>query len=110
MTSTQIDLILTELDTQFTEGGLLYGPDIWLEAEYIGSIILSSNESIYPDDTMQIMFDSTNSILFTRKGHYEEDVFIEELINAGYDYEMIVGINLVRSATRKSPYKVGKSI
>jgi len=110
MTSIQIDFILEELNTQFSEEGTLYGPELWLEAREIGSIILSSDESIYPDETLQVKFDSPNELLFVRKGKYVDDSFTETLVTAVYEYKIILGINLVRNTTRKSPYKIGRSI
>jgi hypothetical protein len=110
MTSTKVNFILSELNTQFSEGGTLYGPNIWLEAEHISAIILESDESVYPDRTMQVKFDSTNGLLLTRKGYYIDGVFTATENNAAYDYDLILGITLDRSDRRKSPYMFARSV
>ena len=111
MTSTKINLILSELNTQFSTGGTLYGPDIWLEAEEISAIVLESDESIYPDKTMQIKFDSANLLLLTRKGYYDEiGDFVVTENNAAYDYALILSVTLARNERRKSPYMFARSV
>jgi hypothetical protein len=109
MTTSQVSAILTELDDQFSTSGTLYGPGIWLEAREISAIILESNESLYPDETMQIKFDSTNSLLLTRIGRYVEGSFVASRNTAAIDYKNIMGISLVKGSTMKSPYKVGRT-
>jgi hypothetical protein len=110
MTQSQIGTILTELNTQFAVSGTLYAPNIWLEAKEINSINLRTNESIYPDSTLQIKFDSENNLLLTRVGKYVNDEFVVSKNREAADYETIMSITLVKRTTMKSPYRTGRSI
>jgi hypothetical protein len=108
MTTNQISAILAELNDRF-EG--MYTEDTWLEANEISSIILSSDESVYPDETMQIKFDQTNELLLTRVGKYNSEGTFEVIKNtAAISYELIIGFNMRRIAVMKSPYKIGASV
>jgi hypothetical protein len=62
MTAIAIEAVLAELDTQFP--GLYDNTGYpWLEMDQIASIVLANNESLYPDKTEQIKFDTENEIM-----------------------------------------------
>lgn len=112
MTNTQINAILDMLNQEYgEEGGSLYTPDAWLDAEDIAEITLSTDENIYPDRTCQVYFDSVNSLLKTRLGKRKGNTFFPKhdpaMVTA---YEGIVGIIMVDSASTKSPYKRGSMV
>jgi hypothetical protein len=108
MTSAQVEYILDELNSSFSG---MYTVGDWLEAEEIASIILASDESVYPDETMQIKFDSENELLLTRVGSYDEEGVFQVLKDtAAIEYSLIVGISMARPGAGKSPYKNGSAV
>jgi hypothetical protein len=108
MTATQIQYILDELNSQF-DG--MYTVGDWLEAREIASVILASDESVYPDETMQIKFDNENEILLTRVGSYDSEGVFQVLKNtAAIDYSLVIGFSMMRPGAGKSPYKNGSSV
>lgn len=108
MTAAQVQYILDELNTQF-EG--MYTAGDWLEAEEIASVILASDELVYPDETMQIKFDNENEILLTRVGKYDSEGEFQVVKNtAAIDYSLIIGFSMMRPGAGKSPYKNGSTV
>jgi hypothetical protein len=108
MTVEQVQYILDELNTRFTG---MYTANDWLEAEEIAAIILSSDESVYPDETMQIKFDQENELLWTRVGSYDsEGVFQVLKETAVVNYKLIIGVSMKRPESDKSPYKNGSQV
>jgi len=77
-----------------------YALNSWLKITNISAIILSSDESIYPDEGMQIYFDHTNELLRLQK---EDNAKVITYV----DYSLILGFSLTKATTRKSPYKTG---
>lgn len=110
MTASQVTTLLDELSTEFGTG--TYETNTWLEAKEISTIVLANNESIYPDETMQIKFDPTNDLFLLRTGYYEEDgvTFVPKRVTTQIDYKLILGIILYRPARKKSPYKVSNPV
>lgn len=82
----------------------------WLNLNEINSIILKANESIYPDEKIQINFDTSDEILYIRSGEWINNVFIPKKIDAAIAFDNILGFILVRDQFRKSPYQIGKSV
>jgi len=109
MTVEQVQYILDELNARF-EG--MYTEDVWLEAKEIAAVILSSDESVYPDETMQIQFDQENELLRTRVGKYGEDGSTFEPLKetAVISYDLIIGISMRKQFSEKSPYKNGSQV
>jgi hypothetical protein len=110
MTKEQIDQVI--LDVNFTIDDEAYQLSVsptWLfdtddTGTFISAIILSSNESIYPDKTIEVQFDNDNEmLLLKRRNDTDEEITY-------ISYNLIIGITLLRRATRKSPYSVGKSV
>lgn len=110
MTQSQIQFILSELDGQFSTGGTLYGEDAWLAMDEVSSIVLLSNESIYPDDTMYVYFDSTNELIRMGRGTVSEGVFTLDKIESYTMYSQVMAILLSRPTRAKSPYKISASV
>jgi len=82
----------------------------WLDLEEINSIVLKSNESIYPDDGIQINFDTSDELMYIRDGSWINEVFVPNRITAVVTFENILGIIMIRDPFRKSPYQIGKSV
>jgi hypothetical protein len=111
MTQAQIQYLLAELDTAFSDGiTTLYAEDIWMAMEEVSDIVLNSNENIYPDDTIQVYFDETDQILRVREGYYSGGSFVVTRNAAIVPYDQIIGFILTRSNATKSPYKRSASI
>jgi len=110
MTRSQIQTILSELNNNFSDNGILYGEDLWLAMDEVSSINLLSNESIYPDKTMHVYFDGTNELIRLGKGHYNGDDFIVDKIESITMYSQVMSFMLHRATRMKSPYKISASI
>jgi hypothetical protein len=108
MTITEINNILGELNIMFP-GFYDNTGTPWLECREIALIVLNTDDVIYPDDTMQVKFDTANSLLLTRSGYYEEDgvTFVSSGVRAAITMTEVGGIILQSPAGRKSPYKIG---
>jgi hypothetical protein len=108
MTVAQINQVILDVNStipdiayRLTVGQWLYDSDEF--GNNISAIILSSNESIYPDKTIQIKFDNTQKLLLLRKDNDDNNI-------THIDYNLIIGITLLKPTTRKSPYSIGKSV
>lgn len=112
MTKAQITKILTELNDEFGDGGTLYGENIWIDCKEIAVIIMITDDNIYPDDTMQIYFDSTNELIkmrtLKRKKNGTPTILIDPRLIA--PYQSIVGIMMTTYAHSKSPYRRGATV
>jgi hypothetical protein len=110
MTRSQIQFVLSELNTQFAESGTLYGEGLWLAMDEVSSINLLSNESIYPDETMHVFFDGTNQLVRLGKGYYENGSFVVEKVESITMYSQVMSFLLHRPTRMKSPYRVSSAI
>jgi hypothetical protein len=109
MTAAAIEAVLTELNTQFP--GLYDNTGYpWLEMDHVASIVLANNESLYPDKTEQVKFDTVNEIMYVRSGNYVDDVFVEDYVSSAINYGLIASIILVQPEHRKSAYKYGAQV
>jgi len=105
----ELNAFLADMDAQFP--GFYDNTGFpWLEAYEISEIILSSDESLYPDETMQIRFDTNNELLFTRRGNYVEGIFVPISIRNVIDLDIISGFQLKSRTSVKSPYKFGSAV
>jgi hypothetical protein len=110
MTFEQINQVIADVNLKIDDPAyqLSVAPS-WLfdtdeSGTFISAIILSSNESIYPDKTIEIQFDNDNEmLLLKRRNDTDEEITY-------ISYGLIIGITMLRRATRKSPYSVGKSV
>lgn len=111
MTQAQIQYILSELDTKFSDGiTTLYAEDIWMAMNEVSEIVLGSNENIYPDDTIQVNFDSADQVLLVREGYYSSGSFVPTRNAYIIPYSWILGFILTKRNATKSPYKRSASI
>jgi hypothetical protein len=109
MTQAQLTLLFETLNTDLDTPNL-YMEDAWLNMNEISEIILESDQSLYPDDTIQFMFDSVSQTLLMRKGFIEGTTFIplgESF--AGSIYDNILGFAVNRPAGKKAAYRKGAS-
>lgn len=111
MTQSQIQYILSYLDSEFSDGiTTLYAEDVWMGMDEISEIILASNENIYPDSGIQVMFDSATELIFVREGYYSEGSFV--IVRDAYriPYSQVIGFMISKTNATKSPYKKSSSI
>jgi len=108
MTREQLLFIFEELNSQFGEN--LYVEDTWLEMKEITHIILSKDESLFPDDRIQFRFDSETELVSSRKGYYEGEDFIPTGNLAVFSYSQIFGFMLEKATNRKAPYRFSASV
>jgi hypothetical protein len=110
MTLAQITAVLAELETQDGENDQ-YILDEWLSMPEVAEIMLSTNENIYPDNKLQVMFDSENELLWIRRGTTStEGQFTSEYIEAAINFSNIMGLAMVRAGRYKSPYQIGAQV
>jgi hypothetical protein len=111
MTGDQIGFIMSQFNSDFSSSGILYGEDIWMSMDEISEIILSSNENIYPDSTIQVKLDSGNKVMLIREGYYQEGGSFVATRNASITtYDQIIGFMVTKPNNTKSPYKRSASI
>lgn len=110
MTRSQVQAILAELNSQFSTGGTLYGEGAWLAMDEVSSLVLLSNESIYPDDTMHVYFDGTNELIKLGRGTVSEGVFTLEKVESITMYAQLMAVLLERPTRMKSPYKISSQV
>ena len=110
MTLAQITAILAELETQDGENNQ-YILDEWLSMPEVAEVMLSTNENIYPDNKLQVRFDSTNELMWIRRGTTStEGAFTSEYIEASVSFSNIIGFAMVRAGRYKSPYQIGAQV
>jgi len=103
MQADQIVYVLGKLQAM-SDINNLYRINEWIPAEaFISAIVLSSNESVYPDSTMQVKFNNVDSLLMLKKSNNDADITYIE-------YGLITAIVLNKSTSRKSPYKTGNTV
>jgi hypothetical protein len=112
MIRSQIQHVLSELDSQFGSGnGGLYGEDIWMSMDEVSEIVFTTNENVYPDNTIQVKFDSASELVLLRFGYYENDSFVATKDPASaLTYEQMMGFMLTKITAGKSPYKYPSSV
>lgn len=87
--------------------------DTWLQARDIAHIIISSNSLVYPDERQQLYFDEEDEIMYIREGYYEtgyDTPFVQYYLKYAIPFSSIIGIHMVTSARKKSPFKYGMLI
>lgn len=111
MTQSQIQHLLSYLDSEFSDGiTALYEEDVYMDMKQISEIILSSNENIYPDSGIQVKFDSTTELIFVREGYYASGSFVTVRDAYRIPYSQVVGLMISKTNSTKSPYKKSSSI
>lgn len=105
MTHAQLAAIFLDLNGTGTER---YTFDDVIEMEEVSSIILESDESIFPDKTLHIKFGSDN-LMYLHKGSYVNGTFITKKIINAISIDRIIGFVLVNPYNMKSPYKFGSA-
>jgi hypothetical protein len=111
MTQLQIQSVLSDLNTQFSDGiTTLYSEDIWMKMDEVSEIMLISNENIYPDNGLEVFFDSANELVKVVEGYVDGETFVN--IGTGFfiSYDQIMGFMLAKANSTKSPYKRSSSI
>ena len=105
MTIKQVKAILDDLG---------YSTDMMIPLTEVNSIFLLSNESVYPDDTTYVKFDSKNSLMLVYDGETVDGVFIpkagEENPRLIMDLFNVEGFLLTSKARRKAPYRMSTSV
>lgn len=118
MKKQQIDHVLDLLNKycidkySLNDTAIVYGPDLWLDADEIALIALSTDENVYPDNTCQIYFDSGNELLKTRlvkKRKEGTPIILQEPYQITH-YTNITAIQLANHAHTKYPYKKGAMV
>ena len=103
MTINQVEVILDEI------GG--YKTDMLIPLTEVNSIFLLSNESIYPDDSTHVLFDSANELMLVYDGETVNGEFIPKAMpRVIMDLFNIEGFMLTSTSRRKSPYRVSMSM
>jgi hypothetical protein len=111
MTQSQIQYLLSYFDSEFSDGiTTLYEEDVWMDMEEISEIILASNENIYPDEGLQVKFDSATELIFVREGYYASESFVTVRDAYRIPYSQVVGMMISKTNSTKSPYKKSSSI
>jgi hypothetical protein len=82
----------------------------WTSLNDVSSIVLESDASIYPDDTIQFKFDDDNEVITTRIGTTEGEVFTPTREVATIEYAAVMAVMMAKATSSKSPYKRGSSV
>ena len=106
MTKEQLTAIFSELNGT---GTIRYTFGDVLEMEEISSIVLESDESIFPDKTLHIKFGEDDNLFYLHKGSYINGVFETKTVINAIDIGKNIGFVLVNPYNNKSPYKFGSA-
>lgn len=103
MTSKQINFILTELG---------FSANAIIDLQPVSEIVLTSNENLYPENTVRFNFNTTSELLYVYHGTVDDKLNFNLGKSPKFiiDFSQIEGFILSGPLFQKTPYKWGAQV